>query len=429
MATSALQRLVAGLLARQADNQALQLARHSLLDTAGCILTGRGSTQVKRLDAALAESGTQPAADALRNGTAAHAIDYDDYEQLASTHPSAVIVPAITALAVRSNFTNAQVLQAYVSGFEAILSLGKVLGHQHYLAGWHATSTIGRVGAAMACSRLLDLDMEQAVSAMSLAMTQGAGMKIEFGTDTKSLHAGLAARTGVEAALLAQAGLTASAYAGDGEDGFVQLYGTASSPGWSALFEADLPRINDHPPYLKLSPSCGYTLRAIEAAELIHATSAFDHRAIDQVTLRIARPYYAVAGFDRPIDASEARFSVAYCVATALVEGHVGLAAFTPDALQRSDVRHLLKNITIDAYDLAVGLGDMSPEAPETVTVQMKNGPRFTQTIARVRGGPGRLLSSEDVVTKYVSCGGRQTAAAEFLQADLSELFVDPAGQ
>lgn len=429
MTIPALQRLVAGLLARQADHQALQLARHSLLDTAGCILTGRDSVQVKRLDAALAESCTQPAADALRNGTAAHAIDYDDYEQLASTHPSAVIVPAIAALAGRSNCTNAQVLQAYVSGFEAILSLGIVLGHQHYLAGWHATSTIGRVGAAMACSRLVGLDMDHTVSAMSLAMTQSAGMKIEFGTDAKALHAGLAARTGVEAALLARAGLTASANAGDGLAGFHTLYGTSSSPGWSALFEADFPRINDHPPYLKLSPSCGYTLRAIEAGELIHATSGFDHRAIDRVTIRIARPYYAVAGFDRPMDASEARFSVAYCVATALVEGRVGVAAFSPDGLQRSDVRHLLKNITIDAYDLDVGLGDMSPQAPETVSVQMNSGTRFVQTIACVRGGPGRLLSSGDVITKYVSCGGRQKAAAEFLQADLSELFVDPARQ
>lgn len=426
MAKTALQRLAATLLSRQADYEALQFARHSMLDTAGCILTGSSSDQVKRLELALADDGANLPVDALRNGTAAHAIDYDDYEELGTTHPSAVIVPALCALATRYKFTNTQMLNAYVSGFEAILAIGKVLGYQHYVAGWHSTSTIGRVGAAMACSKLLGLNTEQAVNAMSLAMTQSAGMKVEFGTDAKALHAGLAARTGLEVALLARSGFTASALAGDGAAGYLQMYGTSASPGWSCLFETDLPGINEHPPYLKLSPSCSYTLRAIEAAELIHAKRGFNFQAIDDFTVKIAEPYHAVAGVDLPSDSCEARFSVVFCVAAGLIDGRVGVGTFTPGAVQRDDISNLLNKTTVNAYQLAAGLGDMSPDAPDTVTVHMRDGSQFTETVACVRGGPGRLLTSEEVVEKFISCGGRADTATEFLQTDLSEPFRDP---
>ncbi|MGI9512673.1 MAG: MmgE/PrpD family protein [Anderseniella sp.] len=424
MPKTALHRLAENLLARQSDDKALQLARHSVLDTAGCILAGSDSVQVMRLQAALESAGSGSVASALRNGTAAHALDFDDYEELGSTHPSAVLVPALLALAGEQKYTNAQVLNAYVSGYETILAAGRLLGYQHYLAGWHATSTIGRIGAAMACSRLLQLDSDQAVNALSLAMTQCAGMKVEFGTDAKPLHAGLAARTGVEAALLAQAGFTGAANAGEGEAGFFQLYGTPASPGWDCLLEASLPRINDYPPFLKPSPSCGYTLRAIEAAELLHARQEYSHLAINKVTVDIAEPYFAVAGIDRPREPCEARFSLVYCVASALIDGKVDIASFTPEMLHRSQISEVSAKTSVRTYALAAGLGDMSPQAPDTVTVHMKDGTQLAETVARVRGGPGRLLCGDDVVAKYVSCGGRTKMALEFLQADPCDLFT-----
>lgn len=426
MSKTALQRLVKYLLARQADDRALQLARHSVLDAAGCILAGIGSAQVLRLQAALGLDEPGPAARALRDGTAAHALDFDDYEELGSTHPGAVLVPALMALADQDNYTNAQVLGAYVSGYETILAMGRLLGYQHYLAGWHATSTIGRIGAAMACCRLLQLDSDRTVNAVSLAMTQAAGMKLQFGSDAKSLHAGLAARTGVEAAQLAQAGFTGAAEAGEGEAGFSRLYGTPTSPGWDRLFETGLPKINDHPPFLKSSPSCGYTLRAIEAAGLLSARQEFSLRAINRVTVDIARPYYEVAGIDRPKDASEARFSLAFCVASGLVDGQVNIASFAPKMLRRKEISDLSGKIAVRTYELPAELVDMSPQAPDTVTVHMKDGTELTETVAQVRGGPGRLLSSDELLEKYTSCGGRAEMARKFLQAGLAEPFLEP---
>lgn len=415
--------MAASLRARQPGSEALTLARHALLDTAACIVAGRNSGQLSKLDAMLTASseaglGTM----ALRLGVAAHAHDFDDYEEPASTHPSAVLVPALLALASkRAGIPLRDLLAAYIAGYEVILTLGKVLGYSHYMAGWHSTSTLARPGAAMAAARLLDLGQAETVTALSIAMTQSAGLKTQFGTDTKALHAGLSARSGVEAALLAQAGFTASPEVADAEYGFAALFGTALSPGWGEVKASGLPSISDHPPFVKPSPSCGYTIRPIEAAAKIAAMDGFDAGAIQRITIRMPEPYYRVAGFRKPGNAHEARFSTAYCVAVALADGDVGVAAFEPAALNRSDVRQLMAMVDVDAYELPANTGDMSPDAPDTVTVALDDGRVLTQTVALARGGPGRLLSGNEIAFKYAACGGDPRKATALLRASLDE--------
>jgi 2-methylcitrate dehydratase PrpD len=411
-AMTVLNRLASQIMARQPDDEALLLARHAFLDTAACVIAGETSEQVARLDASLQANG--PADKALRDGIAAHALDFDDYEELGSTHPSAVIVPALLALASDKQYNIGQLLRAYVAGFEIILSVGSALGYGHYISGWHATSTTGRIGAAMAGAHLLGLDEAGTVTAVSLAMTQSAGLKAEFGSDAKALHAGVAARTAVEAALLAQAEFSA---APDVAEDFMRMYGVAASPGWIELFKAPLPTINAHPPYIKPSPTCGYTIRAIEAAEVLsHSVKGEDIAAI---TIRIPEPYYRVAGFDAPRNVHEARFSVVYCVAAGLVDGIVGVDSLKQAALQREDIRALMAVTNVDAYSLEAGLGDMSPDAPETVVVELKDGRTLSETMALARGGPGRLFTSGQVIAKFVACGGNEHAAKSFMAAGL----------
>jgi 2-methylcitrate dehydratase PrpD len=415
--------MVASLRARQPGSEALTLARHALLDTAACIVAGRNSGQLSTLDAMLAASGEAGLGTmALKLGVAAHAHDFDDYEEPASTHPSAVLVPALLALASkRAGIPLRDLLAAYIAGYEVILTLGKVLGYSHYMAGWHSTSTLARPGAAMAAARLLDLGQAETVTALSIAMTQSAGLKTQFGTDTKALHASLSARSGVEAALLAQVGFTASPEIADAEYGFAALFGTALSPGWGEVKASGLPSISDHPPFVKPSPSCGYTIRPIEAAAKIAAMDGFDAGAIQRITIRMPEPYYRVAGFRKPGNAHEARFSTAYCVAVALADGDVGVAAFEPAALNRSDVRQLMAMVDVDAYELPANTGDMSPDAPDTVTVALDDGRVLTQTVALARGGPGRLLSGDEIAFKYAACGGDPRTATALLRASLDE--------
>ena len=413
------------LLSRRFDDNALELARHALLDTAGCIIAGKTSEQAARLEAMLAASGEDRlSTTALKLGVAAHAIDFDDYEEVASTHPSAVLVPVLMSLASEHDgISLGELLSAYIAGYETILTLGKVVGYGHYMAGWHSTSTLGRPGAAMAAARLLGLDPDQAVTAVSLAMTQSAGLKAQFGTDAKALHAGLAARTGVEAALLARVGFSATAQIADGPFGFAGVFGTAASHGWQAVRSNDLPSTNSYPPFVKPSPSCGYTIRPIEAATIIAAREHFNASDVTKICVRMPEPYYQVAGYTNPYSAHEARFSASYCVAVALIDGDVGVAAFNPDSLQRPDVRALMARIDFDPYELPAGAGDMSPLAPDTVTVTLRDGRHFVETVALARGGADRLMTGSEIAAKYASCGGRKPSASKLLNARLDEPF------
>ena len=195
--------------AQDPPSAALDEAALCLVDTLACILAGRDEDVAVAARRAMASaSGPGPAraiggdarmslpAAALANGVAAHAIDLDDYEIPGSTHPSAVVLGALLALATTRAATLREVLVAHVAGHEAIVRMGEALGHGHYLAGWHATSTIGPFGAATACPRLLGLGAEATAHALGLAASASAGLKHQFGSDAKPVHAGFAARAG-----------------------------------------------------------------------------------------------------------------------------------------------------------------------------------------------------------------------------------------
>src|SRR4051812_42815269 len=158
---------------------------------------------------------------ALTNGTAAHALDYDDMCFVSLAHPSAPLVAAALAAAEVAGAPGRAVLDAYIVGFELEGRLGRAMNPRHYQRGWHCTATLGTIGAAAAASRLLGLDVGATGHALAIAASEASGLKENFGTMVKPLHAGLAARNGVVAAQLARAGMTASAAAIDGPQGFL----------------------------------------------------------------------------------------------------------------------------------------------------------------------------------------------------------------
>src|SRR6185295_15005941 len=161
---------------------------------------------------------------ALANGTAAHALDYDDMCFVSLAHPSAPLVPAVLAAAESARLSGRAVLDAYVVGFEIEARLGRLMNPRHYQRGWHCTSTLGTIGAAAAVGRLLGLDAAAAGHALAIAASQASGLKENFGTMVKPLHAGLAARNGVLAALLARGGMVASRQAFEGPQGFLRAF-------------------------------------------------------------------------------------------------------------------------------------------------------------------------------------------------------------
>ncbi len=388
------------------------IARESFLDSAACIRAGWSSPQRRAVSQMLQLSENKGASGlALLWGTAAHALDFDDFEEPGSTHPSAVLVPAILAMTARRTVTLGQMESAYVAGYEVILALGLALGYGHYIAGWHATSTLAGIGAAAAVAYLLELTVDQTASALSLAMTQAAGMKAQFGTDAKALHAGLAARNAVDSACSAASGIGAALEVYEAKDGFAALYAPRNAPGWPE----NPPCITDYPPFRKLSPSCGYTLRAIDAALQIAEQPGFDAAKIRAVQIDIAQPYHQVARFTQPADPHEARFSVTWCVACALQDGHIDPLHFSDKGLKRSDISALEARVTAIPYPLAPGLGDVSPQAPEKVSVILMDGTRFVSECAVQRGAPGKPLSRDDLLAKLGQCGFPAPKARAFL--------------
>ena len=252
-------------------------AARAVLDTIGVVLAGASEPAARAVQRVVMDSqgpctilglaASAGAGDAaLANGTAAHALDYDDMCFVSLAHPSAPLVAAALAAAETAGASGRSLLDAYVVGFEIEARLGRAMNPRHYQRGWHCTSTIGTIGAAAAAARLLGLDAKAAGHALAIAASEASGLKENFGTMVKPLHAGLAARNGVLAAQLAAAGMTASAAAIDGPQGFLAAMDSAQP----ALDEiaADLGsrwEILDTGITVKLYPSCAGTHPALDA--------------------------------------------------------------------------------------------------------------------------------------------------------------------
>ena len=161
---------------------------------------------------------------AFATGTATHALDYDDTTDPLHGHPSAPLVPALLALAEARGSSGAALIDAFVIGFEVEANLGSALGMSSYRHGWHQTATAGTPAVAAACARLMGLNAEQTTNALGIAVSLAAGSRQNFGTMTKPLHVGNAARSGLQAALLAERGFTAAPDSIGGPLGFVNLF-------------------------------------------------------------------------------------------------------------------------------------------------------------------------------------------------------------
>src|SRR5579863_7662026 len=213
---------------------ALHWARVAILDTVGCTLAGASEPCARIVARVTAASGpclvfgtTQrvaPLDAALINGTAAHAHDFDDCSNTLGGHPSAPILPALFALAETRAVDGRAFVAAYVAGWEAETRIARGINFHHYEKGWHPTATIGVFGATAACAKLLGLSMERTARALALAATFSSGLKANFGTMTKPLHVGQAARNGLYAALLASEDFTASPDALEHRQGFLRVF-------------------------------------------------------------------------------------------------------------------------------------------------------------------------------------------------------------
>jgi 2-methylcitrate dehydratase PrpD len=396
-------------------------AATAVLDTVGVALAGAAEPAAKAVQGVVAAPGpgqsivfgtpirTRPAAAALANGTAAHALDFDDMCFVSLAHPSAPLVSAALAVAELKSAPGQTALDAYVLGFEIEARLGIRMQPRHYQRGWHPTSTLGTLGAAAAASRVLGLDVEKTSHALAIAASQASGLKENFGTMIKPLHAGLAAHNGVVAAMLAEHGLTGSALALDGPQGFLTaMDGQHADLGDAAGDLGTRWEILDTGITVKLYPSCAGTHPALDALLLLRRRDRFTAGDVEAIEIDVDSIAPTILIHDRPSSGLEAKFSMPFCAAAAVVHGRVGIDTFEPAGLGDSDVRSLMPRIVmrVDAtFD-----GAAPPLTQSRVAVRLRDGRTLVQSANGARGYPDQPAGDDELAAKFLACARRTLA-------------------
>ncbi len=389
-------------------------AQRAVLDWFACVHPGLETEAVAVLGQALADdldrgpsrlvgkgggrAATARAA-ALYNGTAAHAAELDDSFRDAMVHPGASTIAAALAVAQAVKATGPGFLRALVLGYEVSTRIGAVMGRAHYRY-WHNTGTMGSFGAAAAAASLLKLDERAFAHSLARVATFAAGLQQAFRAEAmaKPLHAGRAAEAGVLAAQLASGGMRSSLDVLDGEAGLGRAM--ADAPDWSAM-GATLGR-DFHITRLtfKNHVGCGHAFPAIDGALALQQRHGFSHDDIEQVRLGVYQATLDIAPHVDPRDADQARFSLHYMVATALVHGSVRLAAFQPERLGDPRTRALMARIS-RALDAEVDAAFPGRRGAR-VEIRLKDGRVFSHRQPDRKGDPELALSDGDLEGKLL---------------------------
>ena len=392
----------------------LRTAEHSLEDTIAAMVAGAGDPVCASVRAGLRVAGAVPvvgsntgtcaAFSALANGTAAHARELDEMFFVAGGHFGCAVIPAILAQAHEMDATLDAVLDALIVGSEVMARVGMAMDRSHAEKGWHGTQTIGVIAAAAACARLLGLDAGGMTHALSLAVSMAAGPKVQFGTDTKPVHAGLAAQGGVLAASLAAAGVTGSGKALEGAHGFGALYAGSSAADWQSVAAVNdgLLAIDSHGLAFKLYPNCASTHRCLDALQALAAEHRFGLGDVERVETGVGRVNLVNLKYPEPRNPREAMFSMPYAVAAMLRYGTVTLADFTPQAVQDEATRRLMPRVEMRLNSTRAETATQL--LPHSTAVILKDGRRLERVVQHAKGSFLNPFSAVERQAKFEQC-------------------------
>ncbi len=253
---------------------------------------------------------------ALINGSASHALDFDDVNAGMNGHPTAAILPALLALAETRGANGSEIIAAFVAGYETAARVGLLIAPGHYARGYHATCTIGVVAAAAGCARLLRLDMEATTRALGIAATQASGLKGQFGTQCKPFHAGVAAQNGLRAALLASRGMESRTDILERRGGFAAVLSPDFRPDVAL---ADPRRYFILENLFKYHAACYGTHSAVECVRKLRADHGLTSAAVRRAVVRVEKGCDSICNIPNPRTGLEAKFSLRFMMAAALL--------------------------------------------------------------------------------------------------------------
>jgi 2-methylcitrate dehydratase PrpD len=349
---------------------------------------------------------------ALVNGVAAHAMDYDDTQLSTSkqavygllTHPTTPVLNAALAVGEREKISGVELLLAYIIGVEVECRIADAINPRHYQSGFHSTATVGGLGAAMAAGNIIGLKEEALCRALGMAASMASGLRENFGTMTKPLHAGRAAENGVTAALLAQAGHTAATNILEARRGFFN----AMAGGYDESKISG--RLGN--PYFMRDP--GISIKPYPSGSLSHPAQdlildlvkAHDLRADDIESVEVGTNSNVPNALIYPLPktALEGKFSIPFCMAIAVLERRAGIAQFVDKKVRQRKVVELMKRVTLYVDDDMESLG--YDQVRSKIRIKLKNGKLIEGRYDVARGHPQKPMSWAELSEKFSDCAG-----------------------
>lgn len=422
---------VAGLNYPALPRQCVDAARTGIADCIGVMIAGFGEEAV-RIVSMMASGATKDdsapeivsgrtltSSDAaLVNGVAAHVLDYDDVAL--AGHPSAVLVPAILAEGWTLDAGGKRALTAYVAGYELWAQLIDLEPGRLHDRGFHPTAVMGAVATAAACASLRGLDAGKTRHAIGIGASLASGLVANFGSMTKSLHVGRSAQSGVLAARLAAAGFTASPDVLEHRSGFLWAHSPSGAPhtGKGASNLGIDWRLARDGVNVKRYPTCYATHRAIDAMLSLVADRGLTAREVCEIHVRTGETQKMMLRNSRPKNGLEAKFSMEFAMAAALVAGKVGLAELDNAFVARTDVGEIMAKVRCTTTDEMMA-GDQPFAPDDRVRVVLRSQEEIEcPPVMYAKGSWQQPLSADELREKFIDC-----AMSSFERVQASRLF------
>ena len=416
---------VAGTHYRDIPGDVIQLARGFILDGLGVALAGSTDECARIVQRQIRQTGGSaecsvlgtsvlaPAAKAaLANGVAGHAMDYDDTQLSTSkeavygllTHPTTPVLAAVLALGEKQKITGAEFLLAYILGVEVECRIADAINPRHYQSGFHSTATMGGLGAAMAAGKILGLKEPQLLTTLGIAASMASGLRENFGTMTKPLHAGRAAENGVSAALLARDGFTAAPNILEAGRGFFN----AMAGGY------DDSKIGGRlgSPYFMKRP--GISIKPYPSGSLSHPAQDLILDLVKEHDVKAENIGRIDVGtnsnvpnaliYPMPKTALEGKFSIPFCMAIAVLERKAGIAQFHDRKVRAKNVIELMKRVTLYVDEELERLG--YDQVRSKVRIKLTDGRILEGRYDVARGHPSKPMTWAELTEKFRDCAG-----------------------
>jgi 2-methylcitrate dehydratase PrpD len=417
---------------------AVEKAKRTALDCVGAALAGVGEPVSQTItgyatklggpaQASIFSTGVKVSLQdaALANGCISHALDYDDCG-VKIGHPTVLVLPAVLSLGEHLGASGKDILTAYIVGLEVEGKLALHADFKLMQARLNHQTWYGSIGAAAACTKLLKLDVTKTRIALGIAANFACGLSANHGSMAGAMAAGNACRSGVAAVLMAQEGITANPNIIEAKNGFYDtLVGAGHYDAERMADDLGRPFYIDSPGIgLKKYPSCYHTHRALDGVFQLIGEHRLNDKDIAEVDVGTSERAMRVLAFTEPATPYQAKFSMPYCIAAAVVDHQVTLDTFTDHKFEDPNIVETKKKVHLSFPDVPIwpGLADVGPDTEfvgNPVTIRTNDGRNYSARVDIPRGDPALPLSDDELLAKFRDCARSQ------LHSDELERSVD----